>query len=105
METPSEFAFTCHPRRDLALHYAEGSAPAPVAPTAQPGRSNDQRTQDWIKLGGKVRTLMRFIWPALDHAANYAAVMSDIGYLVFSLASGAIVLGWFAFVMLAAASG
>src|SRR6266496_5081090 len=33
--TPSEFAFTLHPRRDLALRYAEGSAPAPVAPTAQ----------------------------------------------------------------------
>ncbi|RXG84489.1 IS3 family transposase, partial [Bradyrhizobium zhanjiangense] len=29
MEDPSEFAFTCHPRRDLALRYAEGSAPAP----------------------------------------------------------------------------
>jgi len=35
--TPSEFAFTFHPRRDLALRYAKGSAPAPVAPTAQPG--------------------------------------------------------------------
>jgi putative transposase len=34
--TPSEFAFTFHPRRDLALRYAKGSAPAPVAPTAQP---------------------------------------------------------------------
>jgi len=30
-KTPSEFAFTCHPRRDLALRYAKGSAPAPVA--------------------------------------------------------------------------
>ena len=37
--TPSEFAMTCHPRRDLALRYAEGSAPAPVAPTAQQGTS------------------------------------------------------------------
>src|SRR2546421_1065750 len=36
-KTPSEFAFTCHPRRDLALRYARSSAPAPVAPTAQPG--------------------------------------------------------------------
>jgi putative transposase len=34
--TPAEFAFT-HPRRDLALRYAEGSAPAPVAPPAQQG--------------------------------------------------------------------
>src|SRR5436190_17842685 len=39
-KTPSEFAFACHPRRDLALRYAEGSAPAPVAPTAQQGKSN-----------------------------------------------------------------
>src|SRR3954465_8620158 len=38
-KTPSEFAFTCHQRRDLALRYAEGSAPAPVAPTAQQGTS------------------------------------------------------------------
>jgi len=37
-KTPSEFAFTYHPRRDLALRYAEGSAPAPVAPTAQQGK-------------------------------------------------------------------
>jgi putative transposase len=28
-KTPSEFAITCQPRRDLALRYAEGSAPAP----------------------------------------------------------------------------
>ncbi len=41
-KTPSEFAFTCHPRRELALRYAESSAPAPVAPTAQPGKSNSQ---------------------------------------------------------------
>jgi putative transposase len=38
--TPSEFAMTHHPRRDLTLRYADGSAPAPVAPTAQPGKSN-----------------------------------------------------------------
>jgi putative transposase len=31
---------TCHPRRDLALRNAEGSAPAPVALTAQQGKSN-----------------------------------------------------------------
>jgi putative transposase len=41
-KTPSEFAFTCHPRRDLALRHVEGSAPAPVASTAQPGKSNSQ---------------------------------------------------------------
>src|SRR3974390_1029427 len=39
-KTPSEFAFTCNPRRDLALRYADGSAPAPVATTAQSGTSN-----------------------------------------------------------------
>lgn len=38
--TPAEFTMTCYPRRDLALRYAEGSAPAPVAATAQPGKSN-----------------------------------------------------------------
>ena len=36
-KTPAEFAFTFHPRRDLALRYAKGSAPAPVVPTAHPG--------------------------------------------------------------------
>jgi putative transposase len=44
-KTPSEFAFTCLARRDLALRYAGGSAPAPVATTAQPGNSNS-----WDKL-------------------------------------------------------
>jgi putative transposase len=39
-KTPSEFAFTFHPRRDLALRYAKGSAPAPAAPTTQQGKSN-----------------------------------------------------------------
>ncbi|MET4519180.1 hypothetical protein ABIB81_008535 [Bradyrhizobium sp. I1.7.5] len=53
--TASEFAMTCHPRRDLALRYAEGSAPAPFAATAQPGKIQRQgRTQNWIKPGGKV---------------------------------------------------
>jgi putative transposase len=36
-KTPAEFAFSLHPRRDLALRYAKGSAPAPVAPTAHAG--------------------------------------------------------------------
>jgi putative transposase len=39
-KTPSEYAFTCNPRRDLALRYADGSAPAPVATTAQPDHPN-----------------------------------------------------------------
>jgi putative transposase len=37
--TPSGFALT-YPRRDLVLRYAEGSAPAPVASAAPPGKSN-----------------------------------------------------------------
>ena len=41
-KTPSEFAFTCNPRQDLALRYADGSAPAPVATTAQSGKSNNR---------------------------------------------------------------
>jgi putative transposase len=41
-KTPSGFAVTCHPRRDLALRYAEGSAPAPVATTAQSGKPSRQ---------------------------------------------------------------
>ncbi|MGJ5057931.1 IS3 family transposase, partial [Bradyrhizobium oligotrophicum] len=39
-KTPSEFAATCNPRRDLALRYAESSAPAPAATTARMGTSN-----------------------------------------------------------------
>ncbi len=39
-ETPFEFAATRNPRRDLALRYAESSAPAPAANTARIGRSN-----------------------------------------------------------------
>lgn len=37
-KTPSEFAFTYNPRRDLALRYAEGSALAPSLPP--PSRAN-----------------------------------------------------------------
>nr|WP_315833550.1 IS3 family transposase [Bradyrhizobium prioritasuperba] len=40
--TPSEFAFTFHPRRDLTLRYIDGSAPAPVASTAHTGKPNSQ---------------------------------------------------------------
>jgi putative transposase len=40
--TPSEFASIFHPRRDLALRYADGSAPAPVAPTAHTGKPDSQ---------------------------------------------------------------
>jgi putative transposase len=39
-KTPSEFAFSFHPRRDLALRYAKGSAPDPVAHTARQGNPN-----------------------------------------------------------------
>jgi putative transposase len=41
-KTPSEFAIPRNPRRDLAPRYAEGSAPAPVATTAQLGNANCQ---------------------------------------------------------------
>jgi putative transposase len=41
-KTPREFAFTCNPRRDLAPRYADGSAPAPVATTAQSGKSTNR---------------------------------------------------------------
>lgn len=34
-QTPSAFAATFHPRRDLALRYAKSSAPAPAAHSAQ----------------------------------------------------------------------
>ena len=43
-KTPSEFASPL-PRRDLALRYAEGSAPAPVATTAHPGKFNNSRSE------------------------------------------------------------
>jgi putative transposase len=42
--TPSEFVFSGHPRRELALRYVEGSAPAPGATTAQPGNSQGELT-------------------------------------------------------------
>ncbi|MGY4167642.1 hypothetical protein ACVIM8_001715 [Bradyrhizobium sp. USDA 4529] len=41
-EDASEFAITCNPRPDLALPCAEGSAPTPVATTAQMGKSTDR---------------------------------------------------------------
>ncbi len=50
-KTPSEFASTYNPRRDLALRYAEGSAPAPVATTAHPGKqkagANSELDKTW----------------------------------------------------------
>jgi len=36
-QTPSKFAATCNPRRDLALRYVESSAPSPAAPPAHQG--------------------------------------------------------------------
>jgi putative transposase len=35
-----EYTFTCNPRRDLTLRYADGAAPVPVATTAQQAKSN-----------------------------------------------------------------
>jgi putative transposase len=55
-KTPSEFAFTFHPRRDLALRYAKGSAPAPVVPTAQQANptawANSELDKTWGKVSG-----------------------------------------------------
>jgi putative transposase len=39
---PSEFASIFHPRRDLALRYADGSAPDPIASTAHRGKPDSQ---------------------------------------------------------------
>ncbi|MER8480920.1 IS3 family transposase [Mesorhizobium sp. M0208] len=39
-QTPAEFATTFNPRRSLALRYAKGSAPAPVASPAQQGTTH-----------------------------------------------------------------
>lgn len=39
-KTPSEFAAARNPRRDLALRYAESSAPVPAATTAYIGKPN-----------------------------------------------------------------
>lgn len=39
-QTPAEFASTFNPRRSLALRYAKGSAPAPVASPAQQGKTH-----------------------------------------------------------------
>lgn len=43
MEDASEFAIICNQRRELALRYAEGPAPAPIATTAQMGQSMVER--------------------------------------------------------------
>lgn len=53
---PSEFAMTCHPRRDLALHYATAQRQLARShrPTGQIHRQ--ERTRNWIKLGGKLTT-------------------------------------------------
>lgn len=44
-EPPSEFAMTCHPCRDLALHMPKAPRQLPSLPRG--------RTQGWIKLGSK----------------------------------------------------
>jgi putative transposase len=53
---PFEFASTFRPRRDLALCYAESSAPDPIANTARRLNTTPGR---WIELGSNVnRTLL-----------------------------------------------
>ncbi len=61
-KTPSEFAFTFHPRRDLALRYAKASAP---------GQIRLGRTQNWIKLGGKINFACRL---QLVNARNWRLI-------------------------------
>jgi hypothetical protein len=66
-KTPSEFASTCHPRRDLALSYAEGSAPAPVATTAQGTsklRNRVQLTQQKLIASGIRKMLLSLRHPS-----------------------------------------
>ncbi len=46
-QTPQDYAANFHPRRDLALRYADGSAPDPAAPLidkAQPNRWSELTT-------------------------------------------------------------
>ncbi len=45
--TPSELAFTFHPRRDLARRQRPHASPR--APTAQQGKSNNPTA--WVKIG------------------------------------------------------
>jgi putative transposase len=53
-KTPSEYAFTFHPRRDLALR--QGLRASSRRSHRQTGQSKSQeRTHRWIKFGGKVR--------------------------------------------------
>ena len=50
-KTPSEFALACHPRRDLALRYAEGLRQLPSLPPpnkANPmARANSELDKTW----------------------------------------------------------
>ncbi len=57
-KAPSEFAVTCHPRRDLALRYAEGSAPAPVATTAQSVEPSRQANSGLDKTWGQGQSVV-----------------------------------------------
>ncbi|MBB4232589.1 putative transposase [Rhizobium mongolense] len=53
--TPAEFAQTIDPRRDAVLRSRNGSAPQPAASGHKCSNQKPlERTQNWIKLGGKV---------------------------------------------------
>ncbi|MDJ1465573.1 hypothetical protein NDI72_18635, partial (plasmid) [Nitratireductor sp. GZWM139] len=53
--TPTEYATTFTPRRDLALRSMASSTPAPVFHQAQHGQNNPpESTSRWIKDGGNV---------------------------------------------------
>ena len=78
MEDAFRVRLTFHPRRDLALRYAKGSAPAPVAHTAQQGNRNRQkRTHAWIKLGGNVDVddIVRTISGVILAAGQFCSAM------------------------------
>ena len=59
-KTPSEFAIPRNPRRDLAPRYAEGSAPAPVATTAQLGESYTARANSAQEAIAAIKSLRKF---------------------------------------------
>ena len=61
--TPSAFASTRFSRRDLALRYAQGSAPDPVATVVRRLEPNRQsEPPKWIKLRGNVTPHQGYAW-------------------------------------------
>lgn len=69
---------TYNPRRDLALRYAEGSAPkAPTAKRAEIQRA--ARTQNWIKLAGKgVEVAMSTTPPSSERVVKQSCLIIEV---------------------------